>query len=140
MPRRRLWAGVVAIGVLVVATAAGAAPDDRTRERLQVPPEVTTFADEWPVAGHDYENTRTQTRTKISRANVDSLEVAWSVDIPGASAYGNLASVPLIADGVVYVQDLLSNVRAIDLATGQLRWEHRYDRVQLGPDGHAIGA
>ena len=144
MPRRRRGPGAVAIwavviGALLIATAAGPAPQDRPRERLQVPSEVTKFADEWPVAGHDHANTRTQTRTRISRANVASLEAAWSVEIPGVSAYGNLATVPLIADGVVYVQDLLSNVRAIDLATGQLRWQHEYRRFQIGPNGPALG-
>ena len=129
----------MAIGAFVTATAAGTVPDEPRRDRLSVPPEVTEFAGEWPVAGHDYANTRAQARTRISRANVDSLEVAWSAEIPGASAYGNLATVPLIADGVVYVQDLLSNVHAIDLATGQVRWEHHYDRFQIGPNGPALG-
>ena len=55
------------------------------------------------------------------------------------SAYGNLATVPLIADGVVYVQDLVSNVRAIDLATGQVLWVHDYGRFQIGPNGPALG-
>ena len=92
----------------------------RRRARLREHPHADDFSD-------------------LVRVNVDSLESAWSVDIPGVSAYGNLATVPLIADGVVYVQDLVSNVRGRPRATGQVLWVHDYGRFQIGPNGPALG-
>ena len=59
--------------------------------------------------------------------------------IPGAGAYGNASSTPLIVGDTVYVQDLGSNVKAIDLATGAVKWSHDYNEFQIGPNGPAIG-
>lgn len=59
--------------------------------------------------------------------------------MPGASAYGNASTTPLIVGDTVYVQDLQSNVRAIDLTSGTVRWTHAYNSFQIGPNGVAIG-
>jgi glucose dehydrogenase len=142
----RSWRAVGAIAaafaVGVVATGAGEARARTPRgdaPRLEVPPEVSEHADDWPVPGRDYANTRATDDSPITRKNVHRLEPAWSVPFPGASAYGNLASTPLVVGDTVYVQDLLSNVAAIDLETGVLRWMHPYDRYQFGPNGPAVG-
>jgi outer membrane protein assembly factor BamB len=39
----------------------------------------------------------------------------------------------------VLVQDLNSNVYALDASTGRLRWRHRYGRASGGPNGLALG-
>ena len=41
----------------------------------------------------------------------------------------------MIVNGVVYVQDLQSNVMAISLATGKVLWTHTYNSPNGGPDG-----
>ena len=46
---------------------------------------------------------------------------------------------PLILDNGVYVQDLNSNVYAIDLEDGEQLWKATYDIEQLGPNGVAVG-
>ena len=40
----------------------------------------------------------------------------------------------------VYVQDLRSNVFALDRSNGALRWEHRFDAANEGPNGVAVDA
>lgn len=104
-----------------------------------VPPEVVAYAQDWPLPGRDYSNSRARLDSKITKANVANLEVAWSIPIPGASFYSNTSTTPLIVGNTVYMQDLQSNVWAVDLATGALRWKTSYDQVQVGPSGVALG-
>jgi alcohol dehydrogenase (cytochrome c) len=51
---------------------------------------------------------------------------------------GIFASTPVVDARAVYVQDLRSNVFAIDRATGSLRWARRYDARNDGPNGVAV--
>ena len=104
-----------------------------------VPPEVARNWNAWPLANGDYSNTRTARGSPIDSSNVARLRIAWEKRLNGASKWGAAASGPLIADGVVYFQDLLSNVWAIDLHTGGTIWEHRLDQKAFGPNGPAIG-
>src|SRR5262249_7227274 len=45
------------------------------------------------------------------------------------------AATPVVADGVVYTQDLQSNVLAIDLSSGRTLWTARFDEADIGPNG-----
>lgn len=119
----------------VIATPA--APD--TSPVPAIPPEVEQFADEWPMSGRDYANTRALLDSPITAATIDQLGVAWSFPIPGIGSYGAIASGLLVADNVVYFQDLRSNVYAVDFTTGALRWFHEEDQNVIGPNGPAIG-
>ncbi len=103
-----------------------------------IPPEVARHADEWPLPNQSYASARVAT-SAINRANVASLGLDWSFALSAQSAFGAAATNPLIIDGVVYLQDLASNVFAIDLASGGLRWEKRYDILNFGPNGAAVG-
>ena len=52
-----------------------------------------------------------------------------------------MAANPIVRDGVVYLQDLDSNVYALSLASGRLEWEYECDapeRSGPGPNGVAI--
>ena len=104
-----------------------------------IPPEVAAAASEWPLANRDYSNTRAILDAEISSDNVNSLDVAWAFDIPGVGAWGGAATTPLIASGVVYFQDLQSNVFALDFETGEVIWEKMYERAVLGPNGPGLG-
>lgn len=59
--------------------------------------------------------------------------------LPGPGIYGNAASGPIVLGDTVLVQDLSSTLRAIDLATGKVRWTRTYDRLNIGPNGPAAG-
>jgi outer membrane protein assembly factor BamB len=102
------------------------------------PDELSSFSDEWPAPNQDLGNRRVAT-SKIDSGNVDQLGVAWTIPINGGGTFGNYASTPIVADGVVYTQDLTSNVKAIDLATGQVKWSKDYNAPDVGPNGVAIG-
>ena len=69
------------------------------------------------------------------RGNVAELRSRLeAADRRRRAAYGAYASTPVIADGVVYSQDLESNVQAIDLDSGEVLWTKRYERARPGPE------
>lgn len=102
-------------------------------------PESEQHADEWPLPGRDYANSRAVPDSPITSETVGDLEVSWEAELAGSGGVGNAATTPVVADGVVYLQDLSSNVRAIDLASGELLWERRYDLLNIGPNGATVG-
>jgi glucose dehydrogenase len=90
----------------------------------------------WTLPGADLANTR-DVASAITSTNVSKLGVAWTVPLHTDVSHsdGAYATTPVIVNGVVYVQDLQSNVMAIRLATGKVLWTHTYDSPNGGPDG-----
>jgi glucose dehydrogenase len=74
----------------------------------------------------------------IKASNVSQLEVAWNVPLEAESAFGAYASSPVVTGGVVYSQDLESNVQAIDLESGDVLWEKSYELPDEGPNGVVV--
>ena len=74
------------------------------------------------------------------------LQRAWTFRLTGSAVastpgYGSLAAGPIVAGGVVYLQDLDANVYALRLATGKLLWEYQVgvpEKSGPGPDGVAV--
>ena len=85
----------------------------------------------------DLASTR-QVKSPIYSGNVNRLKKVWSIPIKGQGVYGSYASTPLIVNGVVYSQDLESNVSAIDLESGETLWEKTYESPSHGPNGPAV--
>jgi outer membrane protein assembly factor BamB len=77
-------------------------------------------------------------KSKIDSGNVAELEELWSTPIAGVGVYGSYASTPAIANGVIYSQDLESNVQAIDLESGDVLWSRKYESPSHGPNGLAV--
>lgn len=127
--------------VLLLSTVAVAQEETETPSPSldEIPPEIAAHTDDWPLANRDYLNTRAVTTSNINSSTVDDLEVAWTFPIPGRASFGAAASAPIIVSGVVYFQDLESNVFAIDLHTGEVIWETHYDNAVIGPNGPGIG-
>src|ERR1700722_18053583 len=90
----------------------------------------------WTQPDADLASTR-YVASGITSANVAKLGVAWTMPLTMNTSHtdGAFASTPAIANGVVYVQDLDSNVFAISLATGKALWTHHYGSLNGGPDG-----
>ncbi len=94
----------------------------------------------WTLPGGDMHNTR-DVASAITASNVAQLGVAWCVPIEStgdASAAGvtdGYSTTPVVVNGVVYLQDMESNVMAIKLATGKVLWTHNYSSPNGGPDG-----
>ena len=87
--------------------------------------------------GVDAANTRNPEST-IDSSNVASLSVAWKARIPGASNFGSYASTPVIDEGVVYSQDLASNVQALSLDSGEILWTASFEQPSEGPNGIVV--
>jgi outer membrane protein assembly factor BamB len=94
----------------------------------------------WTLPGGNPQNTR-DVASGINSSNVSTLGVAWCVPIEstGEAAAAGLtdgySTTPVVANGVLYTQDLESNVMAIKLATGKVLWTHDYSSPNGGPDG-----
>jgi outer membrane protein assembly factor BamB len=76
--------------------------------------------------------------SSISAGNVGQLGVAWTFGVAGGGVFGTLATSPVVVNGTVYLQDLMSNVYAIDLQTGTLKWQKLYNAADNGPNGPAV--
>jgi len=136
---RRSYLGfvvVVALGVLVAACGSSSS-------RPAVAPSVSGS---WPYPNADLANTRAASGSTISSKNVARLQQAWTFTLSGTaasgvSAYGSLAAAPVVENGVVYIQDLDSNVYALTLSTGKLKWTYKVnlpEKTGPGPDGVAV--
>jgi outer membrane protein assembly factor BamB len=96
-------------------------------------------ATDWRLPNRDLSSTRAASGSGIDRGSVAHLEVAWRFRFrtpPGES--GAFTATPVIADGVVFVQDMKSNVFALDLETGSVRWRRLFNATNPGPNGLAV--
>jgi len=85
----------------------------------------------------DLANTR-DVSGSIEGLNVAQLKVAWTLPITTKSQYGSYSSSPIISEGVIYSQDLSSNVQAISLKTGKVLWTKSYESPDQGPNGLVV--
>lgn len=89
------------------------------------------------LPGLDISNTRFA-EGPITRETAPSLDVAWKLPLTAESTFGAYAATPVVVDGVVYSQDLESNVQAIDLASGDVLWTKSYEELDQGPNGVTV--
>jgi alcohol dehydrogenase (cytochrome c) len=67
------------------------------------------------------------------------LRPRWRFRFTGRPSFSGLfASTPIVGGDTVYVQDLRSDVFALDRSTGALRWARRYRARNDGPNGLAL--
>ncbi len=93
----------------------------------------------WPLPNRDLAGTRAAAESPIDAGNVGGLQVRWRFAFtarPGFS--GIFASTPVADRDTVYVQDLRSNVFALDRSSGVLHWARRYRAQNDGPNGLAV--
>jgi len=99
----------------------------------------------WTLPGGNLANTR-DVASSINSSDVSTLGVAWCVPIEstgeaaGVGLTDGYATTPVVVNGVVYTQDLESNVMAISLATGKVLWTHDYSSPNGGPDGVTVAS
>lgn len=147
----------LAVIVAVVLIAGGSSPDEQATNdgssSVTTPatePDGTTSTDEAPAdekpkadftgTGYpngDLRNTR-RVGGPITAKNAKKLKLAWSHPIDGAGNYGSYTATPVIDRGVIYGQDLASNVEAIDLRTGETLWRTEYNLASAGPNGLTV--
>jgi quinoprotein glucose dehydrogenase len=87
---------------------------------------------EWRTYGGTYASARYSPLDQINRDNVARLQVAWRWRSPDHEIMARdelvetfvFEGTPLMVGGVLYVSTSLSQVAAIDAATGQTLWRH----------------
>ncbi|MEJ7606247.1 MAG: PQQ-dependent dehydrogenase, methanol/ethanol family [Bryobacteraceae bacterium] len=85
----------------------------------------------WLHYNGSYDSRRHSPLNEVNLANVDSLVAQWIFRVPGAT---RLQSVPIVADGVMYVTQP-NEVYALDARSGRQIWEyHRIPARQKGPN------
>jgi outer membrane protein assembly factor BamB len=126
--------------LVAACTGGGAAPVAVAHPGAAVP------AGSWPSPNGDIANTRVARDSVITAANVSGLREAWAFKLSGQAAagvsgVGSLSAPPIVAGGVVYLQDEDANVYALALATGKLKWEYQVnvpEKSGPGPDGVVV--
>jgi glucose dehydrogenase len=107
--------GVLLVAVVVLVSWTTASSGRTHASALgQPPPEWAANAGSWPAHSYDLSNTRATTQTQINSHTVSGLKVKSRFAFKGASAFGDFASTPIVLNGTVYLQDLNSNVYALD--------------------------
>jgi outer membrane protein assembly factor BamB len=74
----------------------------------------------------------------IKASNVAELGKAWSLPLTAQSTYGSYSAAPVVSNGVIYSQDLESNVQAINLENGEVLWTKKYELADQGPNGVTV--
>lgn len=147
LTRRRLLTGTAAsIGAAGIASAImlnrGDAKEPQTGtgpatpnvlSSTPVPIEVSQYAAGWPVAQGNLQATRAATNSPINGSNIGKLAVAWTTPITTSGTFSAITATPVVIDQVVYLQDMQSNVFALDRTTGKQLWRTDYNVPCNGP-------
>lgn len=139
--RREMVMGAAAAGVTIaVATnRLGASAQDpftmapATPIALgpSTPPELETYKADWPVPLQNITGHRAAVDSAINASNVTTLGRQWAIPI----TTGGVTGTPIVAGDVVYFQDMVSNVYAVNRADGTSIWSKEYTVSTLGPNG-----
>ncbi len=129
-----------ALFTVVIGTAAGCGGGSESASSFPpgTPAEVTDSASAFPTPNGNFDNTRA-VAGDINASNIGTLKKAWSFPLTGKSTFGVFASNPIVTTDTVYLQDINSNVMAVDRATGKQKWEKKFDKATTGPNGVGIG-
>jgi len=116
---RRPWVGVFALSCWVAVAAFGAAPNDDLAK-------LSGEADQWPMYGRDYANTRFSPLKQITAANAKELNLVYSLQL--GSLRSN-ESTPIVVNGILYVSSSWGpkTVFALDARSGAIKWRYEPD-------------
>ena len=76
---------------------------------------------EWLMYGRDYSETRYSPLDQINTSTVDSLGLAWSLNL---GIKRGIEATPLVANGIMYFTGPWSVVYAVDARTGKMLWSY----------------
>ena len=127
--------GVITVVLLAAAVLVCSGDDDADGDASGTPTSTGAAPSEWPTAGFDLANTRSVSGGALDRSTVAELQERWTADV---ESLGSLSTVPLVVDGVVYVQGGSGEVAALDLSTGDHVWTSDATSFNIGPFGVAV--
>jgi outer membrane protein assembly factor BamB len=129
---------LVVMGLLITACGGSSKKTSKTSKTTSSTTTTsTTAAAGWTLPNGNITNSR-DVPSQINSSNVSKLGVAWTVPIKATGTFGGYAATPVVVNGVVYTQDLDSNVEAIQLSTGKVLWTHAYNSPNEGPNGVTV--
>jgi outer membrane protein assembly factor BamB len=122
------------LGATILITLAGG-----TAASSKAPAASSTLAASWRWPGADPQNDR-DVGGPINVSTVKRLHLVWRDPLTAQNpySYGGYATTPVVSGGVLYTQDLDSNVQAIDLKSGKIVWTKLYLSPNEGPDGVTV--
>lgn len=123
-----MWiaAAVVLAAAALIALVIGSRSDSRP-------------APDWPLPNQNLASTRAVAGGAIDSSSVDRLTVRWRFRLTGGPRESGIFTAnPVVARNTVYVQDMLSNVFALDRANGAFRWARWFRAGNPGPNGLAV--
>jgi outer membrane protein assembly factor BamB len=121
-----MWIAICVVGVALLVTGCSSSSSSSS----------TNFTGSG-YPNFDLSNTRAASGP-INSSTVSQLKQAWSLPLTAKSQYGSYSSSPVISKGVIYSQDLESNVQAIDLKSGKVLWTKLYESADQGPNGLVV--
>jgi outer membrane protein assembly factor BamB len=137
-PLRRISKTVwLAVGALVLAAAAIVLVVVLSSSSSSSPPAESKLLTGSGYPNGDISNTR-DVGGPIDSATVAKLAAVWSLPLTAKSQYGSYSAAPIISNGIVYSQDLESNVQAINEHTGKVLWTKSYHSPDQGPNGIVV--
>jgi alcohol dehydrogenase (cytochrome c)/quinohemoprotein ethanol dehydrogenase len=127
---------VLVLGMVVLLTACGCAPEPTSLQNHAAPEKTAKFAAvdasrlsaaaddaaNWMSYGRTYDEQRFSPLRRINASNVSQLKLAWHFDLD--TAHRVQEATPLVIDGVMYVSSAWSKVFALDAATGRQLWAY----------------
>lgn len=121
---REFSAWMLAAALLVAPLAGCSFRSAQTAE------EVGAAAD-WTAPGGAADESGFSRLDEIDTGNVDSLGLAWSLDLPGEVT---LEATPIAVDGVLYFSGSYATVYAVDGVSGKLLWKFDPQTWRHNPD------
>jgi alcohol dehydrogenase (cytochrome c) len=126
--------GVAGVVIAACGSSSKSSSTSKSSTASQAAKVSSTATSGWTLPGANLQNTR-DVSGPINSSNVSQLGVAWTAPIKATGVFGGYATTPVVVNGVVYTQDLDSNVEAIQLSTGKVLWTMPYNSPNEGPDG-----
>jgi outer membrane protein assembly factor BamB len=135
--KRGAVAAVLTVLVVALLGGCGGGSSSSSSSSPSNPSDPKAGSTEAGYPGMDLANTRFA-EGPIDRASAAKLKLAWTLPSKAQSTYGAYSASPVVSGGVVYMQDLESNVQAVDLESGELLWETKMESPDQGPNGVAV--
>lgn len=81
----------------------------------------------WLTYNGSYSSQRHSTLDQITPANVDDLEVKWTLQ---NQVFGAWQTNPIVVDGIMYITQRPNDVMAVDAVTGRVFWMYRHTNAE----------
>ena len=127
---KNLFRFLFGLVLILSITSCGTDPEPGSKEHItavtnQIDENRLLTADEspgdWLSYGKNYKEDRFSSLGQITKSNIDSLGLAWSINL---GTKRGIEATPIVVDGIMYVSGPWSVVYAIDARKGELIWTY----------------